>query len=137
MKRYTAFIASKDDYRGTKEGLVEAWLEEHPHVYHIDFEVPEGTSNRIVTLIAAGLFWEDCWSPASTITTVVEDLSPEDTRPLFEDRVNDAHKFGDAVKDPTRHVVETHGVSDQTDQSVKDVDLWSNREDSWDDKVNW
>jgi len=137
MKRYTAFIAPTDDYRGTKEGLVEAWQNEHPHVYHIDFQVPEGTPDRMVSLIAGGLFWEDCWSPASTVFTVVEDLTPEDTRPMFEDRVNMSVEA--SVEDRTRNVVEPilKALGEQRNQSAKDVDLWSNREDAWDDKVNW
>jgi hypothetical protein len=45
-----------------------------------------------------------------TVSTVVEDLTPEDTRPLGEDR---------------------------TEGSTKDVDLWSDCENEWDDKVNW
>ena len=125
MKRYSAFIAQTDNYHGTKEGLVEAWQNEHPHVYHIHFQVPDGTTDRMVSLIAGGLFWEDCWSPTNTIFTVTEDVMPEDTRPMFEDRVNTA------VEDRTRNVVDT------SSQSVKDVDLWSDREEAWDDKVNW
>ena len=134
-KRYTAFIAQTDDYRGTKEGLVEAWQNEHPHVYHIDFEVPEGTPDRMVALIAGGLLWEDYWSPSGTIHTVVEDLTPEDTRPLFEDRVSSSHQFGSTVDDSTRKALRV--ASQKDNQSVKDIDLWSNREDEWDDKVNW
>lgn len=125
MKRYTAFIAPTDDFRGEKDDLVNEWKNEHPHVYHIDFEVPNGTPDRIVSLIAGGLFWEDCWSPATTIWTVVEDLTPEDVRPLLEDRV------GTSSEDQTRYMI------DPPNQSVKDVDLWSDREDAWDDKVNW
>jgi len=129
MKRYTAFIAPTDDFHGEKEDLVDAWLDEHPHVYHIDFEVPVGTPDRIVSLIAGGLFWEDCWSPASTIYTVVEDLTPEDTRPLSEDRTSTS------VEDRTRSVVEPvlKALSKRRDQGAKDVDLWSDREDVWDD----
>ena len=135
MKRYTAFIAPTDDYRGTKEGLVEAWQNEHPHVYHIDFQVPEGTPDRMVSLIAGGLFWEDCWSPASTVFTVVEDLTPEDTRPMFEDRVNTS------VEDRTRNVVEPvlKALGKQNEKSVKDVDLWSSEDPAWydSDPKNW
>ena len=76
----------KDDYRGTKEGLVDAWLNEHPHVYHIDFEVPDDTPDRNVVLIARGLFWEDAWTMDDTVSTVVSDLTPEDKRPLGENR---------------------------------------------------
>jgi hypothetical protein len=82
MKRYTAFIAAMDDFHGTAEDLVEAWQNDHPSVYHVDFEVPLGTSDRLVALIARGLFWEDQWSADDTVSTVVEDLTPEDTRPL-------------------------------------------------------
>ena len=133
MKRYTAFIAPTDDYRGTKEGLVEAWQNEHPHVYHIHFQVPDGTTDRMVSLIAGGLFWEDCWSPANTVFTVTEDLTPEDTRPMLEDRVNTS------VEDRTRNVVEPvlKALSKRHEQGAKDVDLWSSRDDAWDDKVNW
>ena len=110
MKRYTALIAPTDDYHGTGEELAEAWQNDHPAVYHIDFEVPDGTSNRLIVLIARGLFWEDQWTMGATVSTVIEDLTPEDTRPLGEDR---------------------------TGVSTKDVDLWSDRENEWDDKVNW
>ena len=110
MKRYTAFIAPCDDFHGSAEDLVEAWSNDHPAVYHVDFDVPDGTSDRLVALIARGLFWEDQWTMDDTVSTVVEDLTPEDTRPLGEDRTGD---------------------------SAKDVDLWSKRENEWDDKVNW
>ena len=130
MKRYSALIAPTDDFHGDREDLVEAWQNEHPHVYHIHFQVPELTSDRMVSLIAGGLFWEDCWSPATTIFTVTEDLMPEDTRPLFEDRVNTS------VEDRTRNIVKPPFKASD-DQSVKDIDLWSNREEAWDDKVNW
>ena len=135
MKRYSAFIAQTDNYHGTKAGLVEAWQNEHPHVYHIDFQVPEGTPDRMVSLIAGGLFWEDCWSPASTVFTVVEDLTPEDTRPMFEDRVNTS------VEDRTRNVVEPvlKALGKQNEKSVKDVDLWSSEDPAWydSDPKNW
>ena len=133
MKRYSAFIAQTDDFRGEREDLVEAWQNEHPHVYHVHFEVPDGTPERMVSLIAGGLLWEDLWSPATTIHTVVEDIMPEDTRPLFEDRVNMS------IEDRTRNVVAPvlKALGKNRNQSAKDVDLWSNREDEWDDKVNW
>lgn len=135
MKRYSAFIAQTDNYHGTKEGLVEAWQNEHPHVYHIHFQVPDGTSDRMVSLIAGGLFWEDCWSPANTISTVTEDVMPEDTRPMFEDRVNTS------VEDRTRNVVEPvlKALRKQNEKSVKDVDLWSSEDSAWydSDPKNW
>lgn len=135
MKRYSAFIAQTDNYHGTKEGLVEAWQNEHPHVYHIHFQVPDGTSDRMVSLIAAGLFWEDYWSPANTISTVTEDVMPEDTRPMFEDRVNTS------VEDRTRNVVEPvlKALRKQNEKSVKDVDLWSSEDPAWydSDPKNW
>lgn len=135
MKRYSAFIAQTDNYHGTKEGLVEAWQNEHPHVYHIHFQVPDGTSDRMVSLIAAGLFWEDYWSPANTISTVTEDVMPEDTRPMFEDRVNTS------VEDRTRNVVEPvlKALRKQNEKSVKDVDLWSSEDSAWydSDPKNW
>ncbi len=135
MKRYSAFIAQTDNYHGTKEGLVEAWQNEHPHVYHIHFQVPDGTSDRMVSLIAGGLFWEDCWSPANTISTVTEDVMPEDTRPMFEDRVNTS------VEDRTRNVVEPvlKALRKQNEKSVKDVDLWSSEDPAWydSDPKNW
>ena len=109
MKRYTAFIALTDNFNGTAEELVDEWQKEHPHVYHIDFEVPDETSNRLITLIARGLFWEDQWTMDGTISTVVEDLTPEDTRPLGWDRT-EVRKTG----------------------SVKDVDLWNPNDPS-----NW
>ena len=135
MKRYSAFIAQTDNYHGTKEGLVEAWQNEHPHVYHIHFQVPDGTTDRMVSLIAGGLFWEDCWSPANTIFTVTEDVMPEDTRPMFEDRVNTS------VEDRTRNVVEPvlKTLRKQNEKSVKDVDLWSSEDPAWydSDPKNW
>ena len=135
MKRYSAFIAQTDNYHGTKEGLVEAWQNEHPHVYHIHFQVPDGTTDRMVSLIAGGLFWEDCWSPANTISTVTEDVMPEDTRPMFEDRVNTS------VEDRTRNVVEPvlKALRKQNEKSVKDVDLWSSEDSAWydSDPKNW
>lgn len=135
MKRYSAFIAQTDNYHGTKEGLVEAWQNEHPHVYHIHFQVPDGTTDRMVSLIAGGLFWEDCWSPANTIFTVTEDVMPEDTRPMFEDRVNTS------VEDRTRNVVEPvlKALRKQNEKSVKDVDLWSSEDPAWydSDPKNW
>ena len=135
MKRYTAFIAPTDDFHGTAEDLVEAWQNDHPAVYHNDFEVPDGTSDRLVSLLARGLFWEDQWSMDDTVFNVVEDLSPEDTRPLGHN--------------PT----EAEGQwQHSSDSSVKDVDLWTDpgpepkeepevktdpEPDRWDDKVNW
>ena len=117
MKRYTAFIAPTDDFHGTAEDLVEAWQNDHPAVYHNDFEVPDETSDRLVALIARGLFWEDQWSMDDTVFNVVEDLSPEDTRPL-------GHNPAEA--------------------GAKDIDLWSDPDPKpdpepvlWDDKVNW
>ena len=95
MKRYTAFIAPMDDFHGTAEDLVEAWQNDHPCVYHVDFEVPVGTSDRIVALVARGLFWEDQWTMDDTVSTVVEDLTPEDTRPLMEDRAEASIKNHD------------------------------------------
>tara|TARA_Y100000592_G_scaffold98127_1_gene170417 strand:+ start:731 stop:1066 length:336 start_codon:yes stop_codon:yes gene_type:complete len=109
MERYTAFIASTDDFRGTADELVSEWQDEHPAVYHIDFEVPKGTSSRLITLIARGLFWEDQWTSDGTISTVVKDLTPEDTRPLGDDRT-EVRKTG----------------------SVKDIDLWNPN-----DPTNW
>ena len=124
MKRYTAFIAPCDDFHGTAEDLTDAWLNNHPAVYHVDFDVPDGTSDRLVALIARGLFWEDQWTMDDTVSTVVEDLTPDDTRPLGDDRTG----------------------------SMKDIDLWDDlgtdleeepgvkpapETDRWDDKVNW
>jgi hypothetical protein len=100
MRRYTAFIAPTDDFHGSADDLVDAWQNEHPAVYHIDFEVPVDTSERFVTLIARGLFWEDQWSMDDTVSTVVEDITSEDDRPL--------------------HVNPAEG-------GVKEVDLWDDK----------
>lgn len=99
MSRYTAFIASTDDFHGGADELVDAWQNEHPSVYHVDFEVPEGTPSRMVVLIARGLFWEDAWTMDDTVSTVVSDLTPEDKRPLGENRTG----------------------------YVKDIDLWDDK----------
>jgi hypothetical protein len=85
MKRYTALIAQTEDFLGTTEDLAEAWTNDHPAVYHVDFDVPDGTSDRLISLIAHGLFWEDQWSDDDTVHTIVEDMLAEDTRPLDSD----------------------------------------------------
>ena len=75
MKRYSVFVAPLDDFDGSVEDLVSEWKAENPLVYIIDFEVPHGTDERTITLIARGLMWEDEWTQSGTISTVVEDLT--------------------------------------------------------------
>ena len=75
--KYSAFVASRDDI-GEVCDLVSEWQAENPSVYIIDFEVPHGTDERTVTLIARGLMWEDGWTEQGTVSTVVEDLTDYD-----------------------------------------------------------
>ena len=131
--RYTAFIATRDDFHGSPEDLAEAWQNDHPAVYHHDFDVPDGTPDRIVALIARGLFWEDQWTKDDTVSTVVEDLTPEDTRPLGHNPTESHAASGSLISE---------GV--YRDQGMKDVDVWADPEprpepdqDRWDDKANW
>jgi hypothetical protein len=77
MKKYSAFVAPLDDI-GEVCDLVSEWQAENPSVYIIDFEVPHGTDERTVTLIARGLMWEDGWTEQGTVSTVVEDLTDYD-----------------------------------------------------------
>ena len=76
MKKYSAFVASLDDI-GEVCDLVSEWQAENPSVYIIDFEVPEGTDARTVILIGRGLMWEDGWTEQGTVSTIVEDLTPD------------------------------------------------------------
>ena len=77
MKKYSAFEAPIDDFKGSAADLISEWKAENPLVYIIDFEVPDGTDERTVTLIARGLMWEDGWTESGTISTVVEDLTDD------------------------------------------------------------
>lgn len=99
MRRYTAFIAPTDDFHGSADDLVDAWQNEHPAVYHIDFEVPIDTPDRMIALIARGLFWEDQWSMDDTVSTVVEDTTSEDDRPLHVNPVDGSVKAVDLWDD--------------------------------------
>jgi hypothetical protein len=89
--RFSAFVAATEDFDGSAEDLHEAWQDEHPAVYHVHFDVPEeACTHRLVELIAKGLLWEDCWSPSDVVWTVMPDVMPDDTRPLWEDRTGSA-----------------------------------------------
>ena len=76
--RYSVFVAPIDDFDGSVADLISEWKAENPLVYIIDFEVPHGTDERTVTLIARGLMWEDGWTEQGTVSTVVEDLTDYD-----------------------------------------------------------
>ena len=73
--KYTALIADADSGLSGCDVLKTEWLNGNPAVYNYDFEVPDGTSDELVVLIARGLFWQADWTMSGTCSTVVEDLT--------------------------------------------------------------
>jgi len=142
MKRYTLLVASIDDFKGTAEDLALSWQDEDPHVYSIDFDAPDNVSARTVTLIGRGLMWEDQWTSQGTVSTIIEDVDQEDTRPLCNSNVvdDDRHLYEDASDTLDEH---TNAMSPDEPEdfagSIKHIDIYSypSRSDEWDDKVNW
>mgnify|MGYP000011235486 FL=1 len=77
MKKFSCFVADRDNFPGPAHELIRAWQNEHQAVHIIDFSVPKGTDDRTVSLIAKGLMWEDGWTEDGTKHHVVEDLTVE------------------------------------------------------------
>jgi len=77
FKKYTVFVALLDDFDGSADDLVSEWQAENPNVYIIDFELPEDADARTVVLVGRGLLWEAQWTEQGTVSTIVEDLSPD------------------------------------------------------------
>ena len=75
MKKYSCFVADKDNFPGMPHELLAAWQDEHQAVYIIDFDVPDGLEDRLVRLIAQGLLWNDGWTEAGTKSHIVQDLT--------------------------------------------------------------
>ena len=93
MKKFSCFVAVRDNFPGPAHELIEAWQNEHQAVYIIDFTVPPGADDRTVSLIAKGLMWEDGWTEDGTKHHVVEDLTVE--KSVFGE--NDDVAFGARV----------------------------------------
>ena len=77
MKKYSCFVADKDNFPGQPHELVAAWQDHHQAVYIIDFDVPDGLEDRLVRLIAQGLLWNDGWTEGGTKSYIVEDLTQD------------------------------------------------------------
>ena len=87
MKRdnYIALISSMDDFglaQGEDEDVVDvmlyAYIEKEDWVSAHPFDVPAGTDEELVTLVARGLFWENDWSMDDSVSCVVRDNSDLD-----------------------------------------------------------
>jgi hypothetical protein len=76
MKKYSCFVADKDNFPGMPHELLAAWQDDNMAVYIIDFDVPDGLEDRLVRLIAQGLLWDDGWTECGTKSYIVEDLTP-------------------------------------------------------------
>ena len=82
MKRdnYIALISSMDDFglaQGEDEDVVDvmlyAYLEKEDWVNAHTFDVPSGTEEELVTLVARGIFFENDWSMDDSVSCVVRD----------------------------------------------------------------
>jgi hypothetical protein len=98
MKKYSCFVADKDNFPGQPNELVKAWQDEHQAVYIIDFDVPDGLEDRLVRLIAQGLMWNDGWTEAGTKSHIVEDLTTTEGWRTSVEMMKEV-KFGESLSD--------------------------------------
>jgi|LWDU01.1.fsa_nt_gi hypothetical protein len=86
MKQFIALIASVDDFGlGLDEGedisdaMIDAFLEKESWLSSYEFEVPNALSEEAITRIARGIFWENNWIQADTVSVVMEDHGDVET----------------------------------------------------------
>ncbi len=85
MRNFATLVADMDNFNGSADDLPSEYNAGNPQVHCYDFSVSPGTEANQIVLMGRGLLFENDWSMAGTVSTIVEDLTQQEGRDAYEE----------------------------------------------------
>ena len=84
MRNFATLVADMDNFNGTADDLPSEYNAGNPQVHCYDFSVSPGTDASQIVLMGRGLLFENDWSMAGTVSTIVEDLTQQEGHDVYD-----------------------------------------------------